>query len=186
MNTKSLTIDSVGSITSDTLRSEYITKFDTNIKSTGAPKINTMNIINVLGDTLIENKNPVSKIAINVGPEGLPTNFELDPSGLSLFAARNAVFTLATGNFEVSCALGNLDLFALKNAKMSTALGNIEIKPTGLIEVKNKTQSLGTIMQELLTEIMALNVPTGTGPSGTPINTPKFTAIQTKLKGLFA
>ena len=186
MNTKSLTIDSVGSITSDTLRSEYITKFDTNIKSTGAPKINTMNIINVLGDTLIENKNPVSKIAINVGPEGLPTNFELDPSGLSLFAARNAVFTLATGNFEVSCALGNLDLFATKNAKMATALGSIEIKPIGLIEIKNKTQSLGTIMQELLTEIMALNVPTGTGPSGTPINTPKFTAIQTKLKGLFA
>ena len=106
MNTKSLTIDSAGAITSDTLRSEYITKYDTNIKSTGAPKINTMNIVNVLGDTLIENKNPVSKIAINVGPEGIPTNFELDSSGLSLFATRNAVFTLATGNFEVVCAGG--------------------------------------------------------------------------------
>ena len=35
MNTKSLTIDSAGAITSDTLRSEYITKFDTNLKSTG-------------------------------------------------------------------------------------------------------------------------------------------------------
>ena len=186
MNTKSMTIDSAGAITSDTLRSEYITKFDTNIKSTGAPGINTMSIINVLGNTLIENENPVSKIAINVGPKGLPTNFELGPSGLSLTAARNAEFTLATGNFEVACALGNLDLFASKNAKMSTALGNIEIKTTGLIEIKNKTQSFATIMEELLTEILALNVPTGTGPSGTPINSAKFTAIQTKLRGLFA
>jgi hypothetical protein len=37
------------------------------------------------------------------------------------------------------------------------------------------------IMEELITEIMALYVPTGVGPSGNPINNPKFAAIKAKL-----
>lgn len=36
-------------------------------------------------------------------------------------------------------------------------------------------------MEELITEIMAIVVPTGTGPSGTPVNKPKFRALQKRL-----
>lgn len=64
------------------------------------------------------------------------------------------------------------------------------------IQVVAKTVEIGTgalqpavvgddwkaIMEELITEIMAIIVPTGVGPSGNPTNNGKFSAIKSKLK----
>ena len=40
------------------------------------------------------------------------------------------------------------------------------------------------ILKNLEEALLQLNVPTGVGPSGTPINAPALTAVQTKLKAL--
>lgn len=45
-------------------------------------------------------------------------------------------------------------------------------------------QDLGTALQDLLTHIMAITVPTGTGPSGIPINIADFVADATTLSGI--
>lgn len=64
------------------------------------------------------------------------------------------------------------------------------------IQVVAKTVEVGTntlqpqlvgddwksLMEDLITEITQIIVPTGVGPSGTPVNTPKFQAIKNRLK----
>ena len=41
-------------------------------------------------------------------------------------------------------------------------------------------------MKELIDEIMKIYVPTGTGPSGTPVNKPQFRALQKRLKDVLS
>ena len=45
---------------------------------------------------------------------------------------------------------------------------------------------LVSIIEELLSAIKALTVPTGTGPSGTPINFAQFDAVKNKLKNILS
>ena len=67
---------------------------------------------------------------------------------------------------------------------MENLLGTVQVGSIGKIAIKNKIGSLGAILDELMSALLQLNVPTGVGPSGPPINAPALTAIQLKLKAL--
>ena len=82
------------------------------------------------------------------------------------------------GPISLSTTLGSVTL--------ENSLGTIEIESFGKIAIENKIGTLGTILDELMKALLNLNVPTGVGPSGFPINTPALTAVQTKLKALLA
>ena len=69
---------------------------------------------------------------------------------------------------------------------LENALGTVEIESFGKIAIENKVGTLGTILDELMQALLQLSVPTGVGPSGTPINAPALTAVQTKLKALLS
>lgn len=51
-------------------------------------------------------------------------------------------------------------------------------------KLENDTESLATILSDLLTAIKAITVPTNVGPSGIPINIADFTAIGTRLDSI--
>lgn len=50
--------------------------------------------------------------------------------------------------------------------------------------IETGSESLKTILTDLIEAIEQLTVTTGVGPSGVPINLPAFTAIKTRLDGL--
>lgn len=52
-------------------------------------------------------------------------------------------------------------------------------------EIKTSNESLITIMDDLLQQLLELTVTTSAGPSGTPINAVELTAIKNRLKNLF-
>lgn len=68
--------------------------------------------------------------------------------------------------------------------------GNITINDaSGNVYIGSKDREPGvlgyqllSIMQDLLRELTRLTVPTGTGPSGPPINSPAFASISAKLR----
>jgi hypothetical protein len=70
--------------------------------------------------------------------------------------------------------------------------GNIQIQcgPSGKIRIGQKDASkepavlgatLVSMLKEILTQIQAISVPTGVGPSGPPVNSPAFSTISAKL-----
>ena len=69
---------------------------------------------------------------------------------------------------------------------MENALGTVSVGSIGKIAIENKIGSLGAILDELMQALLQLNVPTGVGPSGPPINAPALTAVQVKLKALLS
>jgi phage baseplate assembly protein gpV len=64
--------------------------------------------------------------------------------------------------------------------------GALEVKSDSPMVIASSAESLGPLIQELIDEIKLLTVPTGTGPSGTPINAPQFTALATRFESLLA
>ena len=149
-------------------------------------KVNIGKQINVLGGRIETNSiNPLGGFDVNVGPEGSLTSSKMSALG----------FTSKTfGSFEVDAevqiamnSLGPISLSTtLGSVTLENALGTIEIESFGKIAIENKIGTLGTILDELMKALLNLNVPTGVGPSGFPINTPALTAVQTKLKALLA
>ncbi|MCQ2313276.1 MAG: hypothetical protein MJZ84_07520 [Paludibacteraceae bacterium] len=66
--------------------------------------------------------------------------------------------------------------------KIEIKIGQMEVCLSGeKISVKKGAINLFDLLDGLLTQILALTVPTGTGPSGTPVNASEFTQIKTKL-----
>ncbi|NDC43152.1 MAG: hypothetical protein EBZ77_16655 [Chitinophagia bacterium] len=55
----------------------------------------------------------------------------------------------------------------------------------GKYQLKNGATDLKTVLNGILSHIQALTVPTGTGPSGVPINTADFVADNSKVNQLF-
>ena len=54
------------------------------------------------------------------------------------------------------------------------------------LKFESKKITLGSVLSELLAALKTLSVPTGVGPSGSPINTPAFEAVDQKLKQMLA
>lgn len=51
--------------------------------------------------------------------------------------------------------------------------------------IKRSAESLKKIISNLIDQINTITVPTGTGPSGVPVNATAFSAIKTRLDNLF-
>jgi hypothetical protein len=50
--------------------------------------------------------------------------------------------------------------------------------------IKNGTETLKKILDDLIAEIQKITVPTNVGPSGVPINIAQFTTIKTRVSNL--
>ena len=81
---------------------------------------------------------------------------------------------ITTGSDGVKVENGQSSL-TVKDSEINIVSGKVEIK--GL-------ESLKTILDDLITQITMLTVPTGIGPSGVPINSAAFTAIKTRLNNV--
>ncbi len=55
----------------------------------------------------------------------------------------------------------------------------------GKFSIKNESKDFKTVFDNILQHVLALTVPTGTGPSGTPINATDFAADKTDIDNLF-
>ena len=72
----------------------------------------------------------------------------------------------------------------IENGQTKLKIKNNEISITSdKIEIKG-LESLKTILDDLITQITMLTVPTGVGPSGVPINSAAFTAIKSRLNNV--
>jgi len=141
--------------------------------------------VNILGGKMELNSiNPLGGFDVNVGPVGSLTSSSMNALG----------FDLSTlGKYNLSAKVG-IDMNSLgpitivsdlpMGILLENLLGTINIQATGKIAIKNKIGSLGAILDELMKALAQLTVPTGTGPSGPPINAPALTAVQLKLKAL--
>lgn len=52
---------------------------------------------------------------------------------------------------------------------------------TGRWAINSNTESLASVLSDLIGEIVTLTVPTPSGPSGVPVNAPQIAAIQARL-----
>lgn len=75
--------------------------------------------------------------------------------------------------------------WSLTNEGLVAATGDTElmVQPDGYV-LKRKNESLLKFMEELIDAINQITVPTGTGPSGVPVNAVVFTDIKTRFKNL--
>ena len=143
--------------------------------------------VNVLGGKIEFNSvNPLGGFDVNVGPIKPITSYSMNASGFDLFTI---------GKYNLDAKVG-IDMTTMGPVSIATdlpmgillenALGTINIQATGKISIENKIGSLGALLDELMQALAQLTVPTGTGPSGPPINAAALTAVQTKLKALLA
>jgi hypothetical protein len=103
----------------------------------------------------------IDKVVIVTG------NSSITMTDTSIIAERNAT-TLTIQDDSIVAVKGN---------------STLTIKDNGY-SIVNGSVSLTDIMKQLLTQILALTVTTGTGPSGTPINSSAFQGIQTNINNI--
>jgi hypothetical protein len=64
--------------------------------------------------------------------------------------------------------------------------GNTVIEVESLIRIATASESLHGILNELITAITLITVPTPAGPSGVPVNAATFNTIVTRLSNLLS
>lgn len=90
---------------------------------------------------------------------------------VSLFSEVEKVL-MTSGSLEVTVDQG----------KVEVKKGNSTFKQTEAgFTITRNNEGLKKILQDLITAITQITVPTGVGPSGMPINAAAFTAIKTRL-----
>lgn len=110
-------------------------------------------------------------------------------------ATLNKEFIVLLGNFLVTITAGNINLRSVVGTSFignaiggftTNLLGQIKIQgPPGseLLDIINQLITLVddtlTLINTMLTNIQAITVPTAVGPSGPPVNSPAFLALQT-------
>ena len=86
----------------------------------------------------------------------------------------------STANPEIFLYHPKASIFIDKSGKVKITAVDIEIKGgTVALEKSVLGETLQTVLGKLIDQILAITVPTGVGPSGTPINAAAFTAIKT-------
>ena len=94
--------------------------------------------------------------------------------------------TTDTGDYEINAAAGDITLTASGGAELKLSGGQVALGgPT--VELLDLLDQTMTQFDQTLTAIEAITVPTAVGPSGPPINSAAFIAIQSSLatiKGL--
>ncbi len=63
-------------------------------------------------------------------------------------------------------------------------ISNIWQHGNGKIELSNNNETLVACLSDLMDKIEAITVPTGTGPSGVPLNAADFAAIKVRINNL--
>jgi hypothetical protein len=94
-------------------------------------------------------------------------------AGLKLTPADNSIVIVAFSNKN------NVPYVAL-----FSRIKKAEMIVQEKIKIANQTASLGSLLQNLISAIEDLTVPTPAGPSGVPVNILQFTAIKTQLQNL--
>lgn len=86
---------------------------------------------------------------------------------------------------------GKVKLVSGKAMELRNDSVKLELDDAGLVYLGNDNANLKSLMTDLITQIStlidhinALTVPTGVGPSGTPINTADFTTVKSDLTSL--
>jgi hypothetical protein len=104
------------------------------------------------------------------------------PGGLKLVPKEGA---------DVICAmLSEQDAYLLNASELDSfavTVGDTVIEAdakTG-VQITVGGESLGKLYNDLLSAIQKITVPTGTGPSGVPVNLADFTALQTRASKFF-
>lgn len=118
----------------------------------------------------------------------LPNGREVDDARLrAVVASGNKVVLVPKINSTVIVGmLENSDEFVVLGVSEVTGLKcvidtvTVEVDNTGVL-IQRGTDSLKKVLQDLITAINALTVPTAVGPSGTPINATSFTSISTRI-----
>ena len=89
--------------------------------------------------------------------------------------------TMTIDGEKATMTIGNTST-TVEDSKLQLAVGQVEIGiESDKLSIKKGGVSLFDLLDGLLQGILALTVPTGTGPSGTPINATSFTELKTKL-----
>ena len=127
----------------------------------------------------------ISDIIFNVGPVGSLSKMTMGSAGFSYLSGLGN-FDVTTGRGVSFTTLKDYDVSALGSLKMANILGEISIDKTGTLKLESKKITLGSVLSELMAALQALTVPTGTGPSGPPINASALQAVDQKLKQMLA
>lgn len=117
-----------------------------------------------------------------VGPFGFPTEVNFGATGIKMTSYLGDIDIFATRGFKVGTIQGIELKSTLTGIDISNRMGELSISPaTGHITLGNKVGSLYKTLDQMLDAIMQLTVPTGTGPSGPPINVSIFTKLKAEL-----
>lgn len=112
-----------------------------------------------------------------------PTEINVDKEGkikISTNKSQTILIDRVSGKIRIDNGPTYVDMD--QNAdKIQVVAKTVEVG-TGALQPAVVGDDWKAIMEELITEIMALYVPTGVGPSGTPINSGKFASIKGKLQ----
>ncbi|HXS38340.1 MAG TPA: hypothetical protein VN721_16680 [Flavipsychrobacter sp.] len=99
-----------------------------------------------------------------------------------------AVLIPAEGSWVQILDIGNPDYLVVSCEVLQKAIITINEQVFTMdgntYSIKSGDESLFKILNDLLTQILALTVTTSSGPSGTPINATDFQDIQTRLSNL--
>lgn len=137
----------------------------------------------LLGKIVLESN--ISDVIFNVGPAGTLSKMTMGASGLSYLSALGTFDVTAGRGFSVTTGK-DYDISALGSLTMANILGEISIDKTGVLKFESKKITLGSVLSELMAALQSLTVPTGTGPSGPPINASALQAVDQKLKQMLA
>lgn len=147
---------------------------------TGKPFLTAKTIQALTGNIQIEATTPTNNINLDIGPFGATSSLSVGIEGLKVFsAAGNADFSLPLGKFESSTLRGVTFSDGVK-IDLNTKLG-AQVKMGALVSIKNEASSLKQVFDKLIDAILQMNVPTGSGPSGTAINAAQFQALKTEI-----
>lgn len=137
-------------------------------------------------------------VSITGGASGLYLPIKQGDKAIILFCDRDIDNFLVDGNQEspestrkhsFTDAIALVGIRNLSDSFGDDAVffnGETKISLSDKVEIKNSSQSLATILSELVDAITEITVTSSSpgNPTGTPINAPQFVAIKTKLEGL--
>ena len=122
------------------------------------------------------------------GPPLKLTQLEVSPGGITLQSNALTIGEIkleSLGKVVSDSAMGfevkDRKSISIKKESVPGIATEISINEAGLVSIKNQTTSLFSILNELLTALISLNVGTGTGPSTPPLNAAQFSKIQADL-----
>ena len=89
-----------------------------------------------------------------------------------------------TGEVELKNPTAGLTLGTSGAVELRNTLARLELSTAGRATLGNQADTLGRVLQDLLTAIQAITVSTGTGRSSQPLNVTELQTISRRLNQL--